>query len=335
MDRTLATWDPEVAKARRAAPAGLTLAVSGDNCQITDCNVYSDGDGCRLQYCTNSIFARNTIYEPLAAGATLGQAPDLGGQLLHRRHQRDARRGIYFARNHIQHVYAGFRELMTTDTGGGCYVGKLAAVNGTELTTLDDLNWQGGRDCLVVMSGAGMGQYRLITKKAGKNFTIDRPFDVQPDENSIVAITVWMNHLMWVDNSMADGSSGIGLYGTAYDCLIAGNTAARSTGFELLGFNYGGPAPEFYIQMLNNRITEGYGMKGPGSGDGWSAILLRSDGQAHVNGTNGYTYNGPMIRGVVVRGNTIDNNSGISVFRTASDVVVERNMVRDARGGLT
>ncbi|NLO74892.1 MAG: hypothetical protein GX100_12385 [candidate division WS1 bacterium] len=310
MDRTMATWNPEVAKARRAAPAGPTIIVSGENCQILDCEVYSDGEGCRLQDCTYSLFARNNIYEPLGAwsypsgkyliwedNSFTGDTNGSHGE------------GIYFARNTIRHMYHGFRELMTTDTGGGSYVGKLASINGTEVTLADEVKWgwPENRNCLVVMSGKGMGQYRLIVKREGNKLTLDRPFELPPDEESVVAATVWMNHLMWIDNSMSDGSVAVSLYGTAYDCVAAGNTAARSTGFHLLGFNYGGPAPEFYIQLLDNRILEGYGMKGPGAGDGWSAIALRSDGMAQVraSGAEGFVYRGPMIRGVVVRNNVI------------------------------
>lgn len=333
-DRTLATWNRNLAEARRASPAGETVNLHGDNCQFVDCNVYSDGEGCRFNDCTNSVFARNTIYTPLAGWSYprgrnilfednrfLGETTGTHGE------------NIYYARNRVQYQYTGFRELMTTDTGGGSYIGKVTAVEGAQVTLADPYRPVGGRTAFAVMSGKGLGQYREIVKTEGQVLTLDRPLDVPPDAESIVTVFVKMHHLLWVDNEMADGSVAVSMYGATCDVVMAGNTAARTTGYGVLGFNYGGPAPAFYVQVLENRITEGYGMKGPGAGDGWSAISLNSHDAARV-GNQGYQYRGPMVRGVVVRNNVLEANSTISTSGTVADTVIDHNQVREATVGI-
>ena len=325
----------DVAAQRQTTAAGPALQVGGANLQITDCDIYGDGEGLFLDAGPNSVVARNQVYTPSGGWSYGGGAPNLifednyfFGATVNEGGDHE-----YCARNRVQHEYRGYREMMVTDTGGGTYVGKVASCSGTQVVLADKIDWH-NRHGFTILSGTGTGQWRRIEKVEGQILTLDRPLDVPPDENSVVAVTSLLCQVLWVDNDTQDGADAVCLYGVAYDCVVAGNTCARSTGYEVLGFNYNGPAPCLYVQVLNNEITQGSGMKGPGSGDGFTWLRVRSGDTAQVPGTT-FGYKGPMVRGTVVRGNVLRSNGNIAIVGSPADTVIDHNTVREAQVGIS
>ncbi|NLO74625.1 MAG: hypothetical protein GX100_11045 [candidate division WS1 bacterium] len=338
MERTLATWSEQEFNARRfyrGSDAQWTVRLDGDNVQLTDCEITTDSPPVHIGG-SNVVVARNRFFNTPSAGWNPGGGRNsiwednqlwgicsgAGGQ------------NIYFARNVARHTYQGFRELMTSDTGGGSYLGKVAATEGTSLTLAEKGRLMTGRNMVVIMEGTGMGQYRYILDRDEQHLTIDRPWDVPPDETSIVAITSVVWHSILTGNDMSDGSTALSLYGAHYDCVLAGNTAARTTGFVSRGMHYGGPAPCFNIQWLNNRITEGYNIRGQEGGAGNGMLLLISGGTTFLPWAHTYDYKGPLQRGVIVRGNVMEANASIGVQGPVADVVIEGNTVCESARGI-
>jgi hypothetical protein len=97
---------------------------------------------------------------------------------------------------------------------------------------------------LFIQSGQGEGQYRRILANSANTITIDRPWDVAPDANSVfTALTgahqtvVYKNVITgWPDawKNPHDNNIGIVAYGSLFDSVIAGNTISTLTrGIEL------------------------------------------------------------------------------------------------------
>jgi hypothetical protein len=144
------------------------------------------------------------------------------------------------------------------ETPGTLFTGRAAVRTATTLTFFG-VNWQNNymaRDerkvyvrekdqrpaFLFIQSGPGEGQYRRILANSANTITIDRPWDVAPDPNSVyTALTgayqnvIYKNVITgWPDAWRTDNNIGILAYGSLFDTIIAGNTiSALTRGIEL------------------------------------------------------------------------------------------------------
>jgi hypothetical protein len=90
---------------------------------------------------------------------------------------------------------------------------------------------------VVVVSGAGAGQWRRITAQAGNKFTVDRPFDVvpAPGDHFTVSYPAYENAIIR-GNRMSGNPKGIDLYhGAMLNVSIVGNTLTNNGGIDIIG----------------------------------------------------------------------------------------------------
>jgi hypothetical protein len=265
----------------------------------------ADGGWCPVGGGTRIICERNDF-----SGVTTGVAR--GGQ-------------VWFAHNTVSHQYVGFREGFTTDgIFGGVGFLKNAKINGREVTFTADASRAEAAQipaAIRVIDGKGAGQYRRIITFGDKLLEMEREFDVQPDESSVLWAANALSNQICFDNYFSDNGIGVQLYGAALDCVVAKNTSERSGGFRAWGNEMC-----WYVQFLDNRIAEGYGLAGPESAGGFSSINAIGP---YVRGFQGVT-----CRGVVMRRNLINNNAAIVLRGAIHDVLVENNEVKHSSRGI-
>lgn len=241
-------------------------------------------------------------------------------------------RNIYYHGNKVRQMYGADREMMTLDAGGGAYLGKVAKVEGVRMTLAADpvfmdyapkphTNYDGG--AVTILSGKGAGQYRLVARNAGREWEVDRPWDIVPDETSLVSIAPFRGRHIFLENSFEDGGA-VQLYGAAYETIIEGNGGARMDGFLVEGLSphAWGVQPSLYCQVIGNVISEGNGY-GPRSAN------FGVSGHSTVPG-----FEGPMVRGAIFRRNECWNNASLRIEGVTQDVVVEHNRVCDNAAGI-
>lgn len=320
---------PEVEAARRAAQGrAAVFSISADNVQILDCDLAftrnigfsAQGDdvvcrGNRVRadsggWCPvgggRRAIVEDNVFDGITTGVTRGAE-------------------VYFARNRSAHQYAGFREGFTTDgTYGGPGIVSVAATDGARLT----LATPGTRTdtahipaAVRILEGPGEGQFRRVLSFDGAHLVMDRPWDVAPDATSVIWAANDMGRHLIVDNEWADCGIAVQLYGGALDCVVSGNRSARSGGFRAWGNNIC-----WYVQFLDNRITEGYGVEGPELNGGQSSI--------HVVGPYTHDFKGTTARGIVMRGNRLENHAAMLLRAAIHDVLVENNVVRNNELGI-
>jgi hypothetical protein len=282
---------------------------------------------------------------------------------------------LYYAHNHIRQVYGGDSECVTTDGHGTAYLGKVANVQSNQLTLADD-PWLGSGDkhmiseqnfqfsikkwrpqgdfatdewhgvTLYILSGRGAGQYRNVIAYKGKQVTLEQPFVVPPDTNSIVSIGKFQGRHLFVGNEFRDGRFSVQLYAPCCDCIVAENqiwrTAKMCSGASLATHTLkqtpptGGQPREVWLaqpgwfnQLLDNHIWEG---------NGWASESSVIDVSANVNVP---TSADPAIRNVypllghVIRGNQLDNNAYIRVVGPVKDLIIEHNVVQNVEQAVT
>lgn len=319
---------------------GDTVQVGGENVVITDCDLYGSGRSLFLSRAKHSLVANNQLYngrwgwyclegsDGLIFEHNMLQGADLmatGGGIAN--YSTAYSRNIYYSYNDMSFCHGWDREVMTTDAGGDAYIGKAASVNGAQMTLASDPHW-GGRDWtnggVFILDGRGGGQWRWIKSYDGRTITLDRPWDVTPDETSALDITMFHGRYAFVGNKFTDCGN-FQFYGTSIECDVVGNTVARNQGYQALGLWYHGFQPTWYCQFLGNTIEEGNYYH-------WTAA---TDSQLSIRGQGGRPeYSGPLARGAVVRGNKLLVNSLISIAGSTVNCLVAQNSVSDSETGI-
>ncbi len=84
-----------------------------------------------------------------------------------------------------------------------------------------------GEYYVTILAGPGQGQTRRVVKRTGETLHVDRPWAVAPQAGSVVAVgTAFFQNLI-VGNSTPDGMTGIQLWISCIENVIAGNSIAR------------------------------------------------------------------------------------------------------------
>ncbi|MCX6900840.1 MAG: hypothetical protein NT105_19355 [Verrucomicrobia bacterium] len=84
-----------------------------------------------------------------------------------------------------------------------------------------------GEYYVTVFSGVGQGQTRRVVKRDGERLLLDRPWRVAPAKGSVVAVGTMFYRNLIVGNHTADGMTGVQLWISCVENVIAGNTIAR------------------------------------------------------------------------------------------------------------
>lgn len=332
---TIRKLTPEIEMRRRAELGRSSVfSIEADNAQVLDCDLMFPLNIGFFVGGNDSVIARNTVF------AQGGWCPVGSGRrkVIEENTFTGVTTGItrgmevYFSSNRVSHTYAGDREGFTTDGGGGG-PGELQIeqIDGAAMT----YSAKGSRGeppsvtaAVRILDGPGVGQFRRVLSLDGKRLVMDRPWDVPPEKSSVVCAGNYMGRYLFVGNVFSDTGVAVQLYTGALDCVVVGNRSIRSGGFRGWGQQDGpGPAPCWYVQFLDNEITEGYGVEGRELNGGQSSIHL-------IGAWGSGTYHGPTTRGVVIRGNCLQNHAHILLRANLRDVLIEQNTVRNARYGI-
>jgi len=336
--------EPAETDRRFRAPNPEAIHLGGSNVRITDCDVLSSGMSISFSQMRGGYVARNKFYNGRMGWYCLAgsdglifedneiSACDLQGNSggINCLDGSTCSQNVYFARNRLHHIFGCDREAMTSDAGGGAYLGKIASAKGATVVLAADVDWQKRSwvgACLFILDGTGAGQYRQIKSVEGRTVNLDRPWLVVPDAESLVSITMLQRHYVVVGNEFSDDTIAVQYYGISIEHVTADNTCARGGGYHAMGINYYGWQPSWFQRFLNNRITEGNGLNGPLN----EAVPL--DSHVALLGSNPPNA-GPMNRAGVIRGNVLENNANIEINNSWRDVLVEGNTIRHADRGL-
>jgi hypothetical protein len=200
-----------------------------------------------------------------------------------------------------------------------------------------------GEYYVTVFAGVGQGQTRRVVARTGERLLLDRPWRVAPQPGSVVAVGTMFYQNLIVGNHTPDGMSGIQLWISCVENVVARNTIERQRKQGLFFYANGttlatsmprtwnrGLSPLFWNVAEGNRAEE--------CSDG----LLISSGDGA-----GLPIEFPRALGNVVRHNSFIRSRGDGVLlqggrgkddaadRSASVVgtIAEFNVVRDARIG--
>ncbi len=196
---------------------------------------------------------------------------------------------IYSAHNKTYNFVRGEREAMTLDISALptahsakniAWFGKAAKVEGTRFT-INGIKAQpnefAGLD-IMILDGPGKGQFRNITGNTATEFTVEKPWEVQPDATSTIGLWSVMQHMIVYKSEGFDCSAFAQLWGSFYDYIVDSNHVERNQGIWgqsgwFVQFRYndiwyantyhpgigpgGGPTPEKTLPFSFTGLTSG------------------------------------------------------------------------------
>jgi len=318
---------------------GDTVRMGGRNIVIEDCDLYGSGRSLFLSRVRGGRVTGNTFYNGRwgwycisgSDGLIFENNQVIGADLMSTGGGLNCLDGstysqnVYYAHNKLRLMHGWDREAMTSDAGGEFYIGKVKSISGKTMTLAEPI--KGKRDAfgasIFIFEGKGEGQFRRVVNMEGDTVQMDRPWDVPPDETSMVGIGMFQGHYILFDNEFTD-TGAMQFYGNSVECIVAGNRGTRMSGFYGLGLWYHGYQPSWFCQFLNNTITEGNYYH-------WSSA---TDAVIGIHGASRPPVKGALNRATVVRGNRLEGNSHIEISGVCRDVIVEHNILRNAEFGV-
>jgi len=267
---------------------------------------------------------------------------------------------VLFKENRFANAYGLDRELLTFDATGGAYFGYITSVSGKKMVLAKDPlfrryaanapNWVNTAVC--ILKGKGIGQYRRVVKHSGRDWEVDTPWSVDPDETSILSIVPFRGRTLIIDNIFEDGGN-MQLYGMSIENIVSGNKGVRMSGFLAWGLNarLWGWQPSWYNQFLNTEIVEGNSYSHTpaligiwGNVDTMDKIKNNSKVPEKERIVFEEIWNHfeitpkmadlSLARCNVVRNSTIRSNGKIIVSGNTSDVIIEKNFISNSATGI-
>ena len=84
-----------------------------------------------------------------------------------------------------------------------------------------------GEYFVTVFAGPGQGQTRRVVSRSGERLAVDRPWRVAPQAGSVAAVGTMFYQNLIVGNHVPDGMTGVQLWISCVENVVAGNTVAR------------------------------------------------------------------------------------------------------------
>jgi hypothetical protein len=300
-----------------------TVARLGRNFQVTDCDILAKGDG--LVPGEFGVIAHNRILSnksntPMGGSKCIIVEDNRFVSMDPTAYQNisGSGRNIYYGHNRQEALYAQQSDYsFTFDAATGAYLGPITAA-GTRITLGADPaypKWAPEKhgvwkqSALFIIDGHGAGQWRDVTANHGREWRIDRPFDVAPDSTSVATVASFNGRTLIVDNQFEDGNWVNAGYGMSIDVICAGNHLARCA--DLMNYGLHGETfaqPSWHVQYFDNVVAEGQTQVGSSGGGHKSQI-----------------YSGPVTRWAIHRRQTLtaDNGGGITLSGNVRDAIIE------------
>lgn len=162
---------------------------------------------------------------------------------------------------------------------------------------------------VLIVNGKGAGQTRQVKKNIGNAITVDRPWDIQPDNTSVFELAypmsntaVYKNYIDALKNNQFandNASAGVNCYGPMYDSFIKANTFKNVGNGVVL---FGRYDADGNINMVSNVLVDDNSIEN--TQRGLYAVLMtgnvvKADKDKKILGT--------VLRNNMFRGNSVKN----------------------------
>ena len=335
---------------------GFAVFITGDRFEINGCDILCSGQPLELRGATYGIITNNVF----AAGKNPYQAYGIvkvmwenntfrtnglysNGMGMSLYYNSAASYFNYFKGNTFRDFYGGDREALTFDGHGTAFLGGSESVEGSRMTLTSEPTWGNKTKDMIefwdmglyrrdndrewhgvtvyILDGKGAGQSRNLVGCDGRTIELDKAWDINPDENSVISIGKFNGRDIFDKNTFTDVGPSVQIYPPGYGCIISRNTIRRA-----VSANAGGQItnnrvePNWFSEFVDNVVEQG---------NAWAneSFLL------HAYGTNDIN-NMPIARGHIFRRNILKNNATIRFQGAIADIITEGNSISNSPMGI-
>ncbi len=151
---------------------------------------------------------------------------------------------------------------------------------------------------MAIIFGTGVGQYSFVQAYSGRNITLSKPWQVQPDTTSVVVISQYELNMTIAHNAINNTLGASIVLGNTLEGAAEDNSMENSGGGVVVSAigPYGGPAaygPVMNTDVLRNTITVGDG------------TFIFRDAGLYLFGIGIQDFPGCLLSGLMVRGNEV------------------------------
>ncbi len=353
---------PYPAATKDAADLGFLLYISGSNFIIDHCDLLCSGQVFELQHARNGIISNSVFSAGSNPVQSYGTSKMLwenntfqggglysNGMMLSLYFNAAATYFNCFKNNTFRDFYGGDREAMTFDGHGTAYLGGVNKTDGAKMTLTEAPHWGTSNKDMIeswtmgfdrrdterewhgltvyILDGKGAGQARNLVACSENNIEVETPWDVVPDESSVISIGKFNGRHIFDNNTFVDIGPSVQLYPPGYECIVSRNNISRSFSSNAGGhitnkMSWGGirVEPNWFSQFVDNTVEQG---------NSWGAESFK----LQMYGTNDLD-NMPIGRGHILKRNVLKNNAYICLQGAVSDIVVEDNKISEAPLGI-
>lgn len=355
---------------RRLTPIhyARALRLCGENVQVWRNDVYCQAGGvfeikCRWSSFTENRFSRGNIvgWNGFGGQQIIFAENHLGGANCTSFYglPEGSENILWLKNTHEQNFDGNNRETITGDLRIHGYIDRVESITPTGFNLLKEVQAERGDGTLQgekvldrgistwykpenepqlngmvqLAAGTGAGQMRRIREiKTLEDGTIhvevDRPWEILPDEETIVVIASFRRHFILRENEFHDSTVAFQCYGSLLESVIQENHSFRTGGINADSMS---GEPSWFNQYLENQINGSGVFRGPRN------EVPPTNAQFGVlnygNGTKSFQY--PMLRGCVVRGNFLIHSAKLNVMGPVCEAIIENNSIINSPIGIT
>jgi hypothetical protein len=231
---------------------------------------------------------------------------------------------IYIGYNTFRDVGSQDQQIITTDGGGGAYLGPISSSTATSVTLSNDPSWVSAgitnpaTSAMAIISGTGVGQYSKLASINGRTILLQTPWKVLPDATSIVVISQYQLNLTAAHNIFLNTLGRSILFAGTFEGLIEDNELTNSgSGIEIAGIG----VYNFYQSVINNDVLRN-------SIDAGASDYLSYSFASNTAGIGIFDEGVTLMSGVVLRDNSIPTVQTIystNGYSGVSGVLIEQN----------
>jgi len=314
---------------------------------ITDCDILAGSTGIKLwsssygyinntrvQYgrngigceAINKVIIENSVFEGIDLAATGNYFASYFG---------NSSEYLLVKNCRFANAYGLDQELLSFDGAGGAYFGTIESAHGQKIILASDpvfkryadnaTNWE--NTGFFILDGKGAGQFRRVVNHRGREWELNEPWLIEPDKNSIISIVPFRGYTLFIDNTFEDGGP-VQLFGTSIENIFSGNKGIRMNGFLIFGnATLGwGWQPSWYNQFLDNEIKEGVSYGNQRAKFIVQGVVYKENDPSK--------YSGPLSRCGIIRNNIIQGMGNIQINGGSSDILIEKNIVKNSDSGI-
>ncbi|MDO4857558.1 MAG: hypothetical protein Q4A17_06415 [Thermoguttaceae bacterium] len=344
------------------------LRLCGENVQVWRNDVYCQAGGvfeikCRWSSFTENRFSRGNIvgWNGFGGQQIIFAENHLGGANCTSFYGLpEGSENILWQKNvHEQNFDGNNRETITGDLRIHGYIDRVESITPTGFNLLKEIQAERGGGTLQgekvldrgistwykpenepqlngmvqLAAGTGAGQMRRIREiKTLEDGTIhvevDRPWEILPDEETVVVIASFRRHFICRENKFNDSTVAFQCYGSLLESVIQENHSTRTGGINADSMS---GEPSWFNQYLENQINGSGVFRGPRNEV--PATNAQFGVLSYGNGAKSYQY--PMLRGCVVRRNCLIHNTKLNVMGPVCEAIIENNSIINSPIGIT